>query len=230
MITCKFCKKSANQIKAGYSKSGKQRYKCKDCLRTYTSSQTVISVESHPLFNQIHPLTANNVKSDNYNRQFTSLEICAGGGGQALGLEQAGFHHIALVEIDTAPCETLKLNRPNWNVIQTDLKKFDATPFMHVDLLSGGVPCPPFSVASKQLGIQDERNLFDEAVRLISECQPKAVLLENVRGLLDRKFSEYRTKITKEVESQGYKTFWTLINASDYGVPQLRIRTVCARP
>ncbi len=81
----------------------------------------------------------------------TSLEICAGGGGQALGLEQAGFHHVALVELDATACATLRRNRPLWNVVQADLAEFDGTPYRGVDLLTGGVPCPPFSVAGRHV-------------------------------------------------------------------------------
>jgi DNA (cytosine-5)-methyltransferase 1 len=81
-----------------------------------------------------------------------TLELCAGGGGQALGLEIAGIDHVALVEIDKTSCATLKLNRPDWNVIQGDLNEFDASQFAGVDIVSGGLPCPPFSVAGKQRG------------------------------------------------------------------------------
>ena len=116
---------------------------------------------------------------------FTSIEICAGAGGQAIGLEQAGFDHLALVEIESIACETLRLNRPDWNVINKDVKDFSAKQFKAVDLLAGGVPCPPFSIAGKQLGHLDDRDLFPEALRLVKECNPKAVMLENVRGLLD---------------------------------------------
>jgi DNA (cytosine-5)-methyltransferase 1 len=90
----------------------------------------------------------------------TTLELCAGGGGQALGLEMAGIDHAGLVEIDQTSCATLSLNRPHWNVIQGDLNKIDAAKFAGVDIVSGGLPCPPFSVAGKQLGNLDERNLF----------------------------------------------------------------------
>lgn len=112
----------------------------------------------------------------------TCLEICAGAGGQALGLDMAGFNHIALVEYEKEYCEVLRTNRPGWNVICTDVHNFDGTKYKGVDLLAGGVPCPPFSVASKQLGKDDERDLFPEAIRLINEIQPRAVMLENVRG------------------------------------------------
>ncbi len=157
-------------------------------------------------------------------RRLTSLEICAGGGGQALGLEWAGFHHLALVEIDPHACATLKANRPEWHVIEGDLAQFDAAPYRGVDLLAGGVPCPPFSKAGKQLGESDERNLFPEAMPLVRECQPRAVMLENVRGLLDAGFEEYRQRINAELRDLGYEPDWRLLNASDFGVPQLRPR------
>ncbi|MDR3328802.1 MAG: DNA cytosine methyltransferase [Prevotellaceae bacterium] len=159
--------------------------------------------------------------------KLTSIEICAGAGGQALGLEEAGFEHIALVEIEPLACQTLKANRPEWNVLQGDLRKFNASRYKGtVDLLAGGVPCPPFSVAGKQLGQLDDRDLFPEAIRLIKECDPRAVLLENVRGLLDPKFEDYRKDIIAEIESLGYKVDWQLLNASDYGVSQLRPRAI----
>ena len=156
-----------------------------------------------------------------------SIEICAGAGGQALGLEQAGFEHIALVEIDLAACFTLKMNRPKWNVIAGDLKTFSASEYIGtVDLLSGGVPCPPFSIAGKQLGIDDERDLFPEALRLVKECNPEAVMLENVRGLFERKFDMYRENIKQEFENLGYKCIWELAHANHFGVPQQRTRTI----
>lgn len=160
-------------------------------------------------------------------RKFKSLEICAGAGGQAIGLEKAGFEHIALVEIEPLACETLRTNRPKWNVIEGDLRNFDSTGYKdNVDLLAGGVPCPPFSIAGKQLGQFDERDLFPEALRIVKECNPKAVLLENVRGLLDNKFNDYRMDIIGELESLGYKCDWKLLNSSDYGVSQLRPRAI----
>lgn len=157
----------------------------------------------------------------------TTLEICAGAGGQALGLEQAGFHHVALVEIEKQYCETLRRNRPQWNVICQDVQEFQGTPFRdQVDLLAGGVPCPPFSVAGKQLGRQDERDLFPEAIRLAGEIRPKAIMLENVRGLKDPKFDEYRGYIASSFESMGYDVSWRLVQASEFGVPQLRPRMI----
>jgi DNA (cytosine-5)-methyltransferase 1 len=156
----------------------------------------------------------------------TSLEICAGAGGQALGLHGAGFSHVALVEIEHAACQTLKFNRPDWNVIEGDLCQFDGRPYKGIDLLAGGVPCPPFSKAGKQLGEHDERNLFPEAIRLVDECRPRAVMLENVRGLLDAVFDDYRHNVEKQLVKLGYLPGWRLLNASDYGVSQLRPRVV----
>jgi len=158
--------------------------------------------------------------------KFTSVEICAGAGGQAIGLEQAGFDHLALVEIESVACHTLRLNRPEWNVLNKDVKEFSAKKYKGLDLLAGGVPCPPFSVAGKQLGHLDERDLFPEALRLAKECNPRAILLENVRGILDEKFSEYRQYIITELEKLGYKCDWRLVNSSDYGVSQLRPRAI----
>lgn len=156
----------------------------------------------------------------------TSVEMCAGAGGQALGLEQAGFQHEVLVEIDSHCCATLRLNRPEWKVHQQDLKDFKGSAYKGIDLLAGGLPCPPFSVAGKQLGAADERNLFPEAIRLADEIRPHAIMIENVRGILDAVFEDYRQYVGRELKKLGYVGRWRLLNASDYGVPQLRPRVV----
>lgn len=159
-------------------------------------------------------------------KPLTCVEICAGAGGQALGLALAGFVHVALVEYEKEYCQTLKANRPEWNVICEDVKNFNGSKYQGIDLLAGGVPCPPFSVAGKQLGKDDERDLFPEAIRLINEIKPRAVMLENVRGFLDSGFTDYREEILKSIEALGYNVQIKLLNASDYGVPQLRPRVV----
>jgi len=156
----------------------------------------------------------------------SSIEICAGAGGQALGLELAGFEHAATVEIDQHACGTLRINRPHWDVIESDLKMVSGTPYKGIDLFAGGVPCPPFSIAGKQLGENDERDLFPDALRMISECNPNAVILENVRGLSGTKFDSYRSKIIQTLRSMDYQVGWKVLNASDYGVPQLRPRFI----
>lgn len=159
-------------------------------------------------------------------RPLTCVEICAGAGGQALGLAMAGFVHVALVEYEADYCEVLRRNRPEWNVICADVHDFDGRPYRGVDLLAGGVPCPPFSVAGKQLGQDDDRDLFPEAIRLIREIMPKAVMLENVRGFLDPGFEAYRNHIFKSIRDLGYVSHIKLLNASNFGVPQLRPRVV----
>ncbi|MGJ3510138.1 DNA cytosine methyltransferase [Enemella sp. A6] len=156
----------------------------------------------------------------------TSVEICTGAGGQALGLEQAGFDHLAAVEIDQHACATLRANRPDWNVIEQDLLTWDPTGYEDVDLLAGGVPCPPFSKAGRQLGADDERDLFPRAIELVGALRPKAVMLENVRGLLDIVFQTYRTEVENQLKDLGYAPGWKLLNASDFGVPQLRPRVI----
>ena len=159
--------------------------------------------------------------------ELTCLEICAGAGGASLGLEQAGFSHAAAVELDPDACETLRLNRgSDWKIIEDDIHNVDGRAFAGIDLLSGGVPCPPFSIAGKQLGQEDDRDLFPQALRLVAEIQPRAVLLENVRGLAAKRFDTYRAQMLEQLHGMGYQTWWDLVHASEYGVPQLRPRFV----
>jgi DNA (cytosine-5)-methyltransferase 1 len=162
---------------------------------------------------------------------WTSVEVCAGAGGQALGLEQAGFHHLACVEIDPQACETLRLNRSEWNVIADDLRavveRGELEEHAGCDLLAGGVPCPPFSLAGKQLGADDERDLFPAILELAEQLTPRVVLIENVRGLLGAKFDGYREDVLSRLADAGYgRAEWELLQAADYGVPQLRPRAI----
>jgi DNA (cytosine-5)-methyltransferase 1 len=158
--------------------------------------------------------------------ELTCLEICAGAGGQSLGLEQAGFAHVAAVEFDPHACATLRLNRPGWDVVQLDVHHFKGVDYRGVDLLAGGVPCPPFSIAGKQLGADDERDLFPQALRLVEESEPAAVMLENVRGLAAARFAGYREQVLDRLRALGYETEWRVLNASEFGVPQLRPRFI----
>ncbi len=157
-----------------------------------------------------------------------SVEVCAGAGGQALGLELAGFDHAACVELDPAACNTLRRNRPNWNVIEADLTMWEPTADLHgVELLAGGVPCPPFSLAGRQLGRDDDRDLFPQMLRLAEQMAPRVVMIENVRGILARKFEAYRAEIVRDFERLGYQFVgWELFNAADFGVPQSRRRAI----
>ncbi|MGV4986628.1 DNA cytosine methyltransferase [Streptomyces sp. NRAIS4] len=194
--------------------------------------------------------------------EFTSIEICAGAGGQAVGLHQAGFRHLALVEIDQHAVGTLELNindhevwaweREHCDILSADVKEFD--PHSHLtkgadllrqrdlDLLAGGVPCPPFSHAGKQLGKDDERDLFPRMLELVDALKPRAVMIENVRGIMDPKFSDYRDWIKARLQSGKYRgddgqlaydrglgytvVEWDVLEASDFGVPQLRPRAI----
>lgn len=158
------------------------------------------------------------------------VEICAGAGGQALGLELAGFDHALAVELDPMAAATLKLNRPDWDVRIGDVADpnvWDPAEFTDgIALLAGGVPCPPFSIAGKQLGANDERDLFAWAVELCGIMQPKALMLENVRGLSMPRFSGYRQRVLERLRELGYVADWRLLHASDFDVPQLRPRFV----
>jgi DNA (cytosine-5)-methyltransferase 1 len=156
----------------------------------------------------------------------TCLEICAGAGGQSLGLELAGFTHQGVVEIEFEACETLRRNRPGWHVIERSIFEVDATAYRGVDLFAGGVPCPPFSIAGKRLGEDDERDLFPRALDMIEDAQPRAVMLENVKGLATARFADYRAQILDRMTELGYQCDWQLLNSSDYGVPQLRPRFI----
>jgi DNA (cytosine-5)-methyltransferase 1 len=154
------------------------------------------------------------------------LEICAGAGGQSYGLERSGFEHTLAVEIEPPAAATLRLNRPSWNVHEGDVREINGRDYRGVDLLAGGVPCPPFSLAGKGLGKDDERDLFPEALRLVRESRPAAVMLENVKGLASSRFSSYRQSILEELDEMGYDSDWKLLESASYGVPQLRPRFI----
>jgi DNA (cytosine-5)-methyltransferase 1 len=157
------------------------------------------------------------------------VEICAGAGGQSLGLELAGFEHELSVELDPNAAATLRHNRPHWKVAVGDVANpsvWNPAAYAGVDLLAGGVPCPPFTIAGKQLGATDERDLFAWAIELCATMRPRALLLENVRGLSLPRFAAYRQHVLDRLAGLGYAADWRLLHASDYGVPQLRPRFV----
>lgn len=156
----------------------------------------------------------------------TAIELCAGGGGQALGLEMAGFHHVAAVEYEPHYCTTLRTNRPQWKVVEDDIRNFRSQDYLGIDLVAGGVPCPPFSIAGKQLGSDDERDMFPAALKIIETIRPRAVLLENVPGLASARFVEYRRALLSKLSSLGYQPEWKVLQATDFGVPQLRPRFI----
>lgn len=157
---------------------------------------------------------------------FSALDVCSGAGGEALGLEAAGFMHEAVIDIDANACQTLHMNRPYWRILQDDIREINGLDFRGIDLLAGGVPCPPFTIAGKQLGADDERDLFPEALRLIEQTRPMAVLLENVPGFASSRFATYRGSLIQQLNRFGYEVSWRVLQASDYGVPQLRPRFI----
>ena len=183
-----------------------------------------------------------------------SIELFSGAGGLALGLEGAGFKPVALVERNRDACATLRMNRPNWNVLETDIREVDFKKFGPVDLVAGGPPCQPFSMGGKANGYDDHRDMFPQAARAVRELRPSAFLFENVRGLLRPAFSNYVEYIklqfnfpdfpisrnvswevnlqrlqkhrhsTKVASDLQYNVTIQLANAANYGVPQHRHR------
>lgn len=162
-------------------------------------------------------------------RQYTSIELFAGGGGLALGMEKAGFHHVMLNEFDHAACQTLKTNRPGWNVIEGDVHDIDFTPYRgKVDFLSGGFPCQAFSYAGEKRGFEDARGtLFFELARAVKEIQPKVFMGENVRGLFTHENGQTLQVIKDVIADLGYTLIEPrVLKAIMYQVPQKRERLI----
>lgn len=135
------------------------------------------------------------------------LELCAGGGGLALGLERAGFEHVALIEFNKHAAATLRRNRPEWNVVEDDVRKVDFTQYRNrVDLLAGGLPCTPFTTVGEKKGKEDENDLMMEGVRAVREIAPKAFAFENVEGLLHSRHSDYVAALLRKFSKAGYVT------------------------
>ncbi|MBD5300303.1 MAG: DNA (cytosine-5-)-methyltransferase [Bacteroides sp.] len=171
----------------------------------------------------------NEEKQTGVEGDFASVELFAGGGGLALGMEKAGFRHILLNEYDHNACETLRTNRPDWNVIEGDIHDID---FSHlrgkVDFLSGGFPCQAFSYAGKRLGFEEARGtLFFELARAVREIHPKVFLCENVKGLLEHDNGRTMQVIRNVIEDLGYFLYEPrVLRAIQYDVPQKRERLI----
>ena len=170
------------------------------------------------------------VKEPTYNSQKTNinvLELFAGGGGLALGLEKAGLNTKALIEIDEDCCKTLRINRPEWNVINEDIREIDFRDFKvkDIDVITGGFPCQAFSYAGKKLGFEDTRGtLFFEFARAVKQLQPKLFVAENVRGILNHDKGKTLVTILKVLSDFGYDVKYKLLNSVNYFVPQKRQR------
>lgn len=156
------------------------------------------------------------------------VELCAGAGGMAIGLERAGFDHVALIEYDKHAAATLRLNRPDWNVIEDDIRSIDFKPYheLDIDLVSGGIPCQPYSSDGYGLGKDDPRDLFPEAVRVVSEVKPRAFLFENVDGLLHARHADHVADFLRGFGKAGYHVEIHRMKAEDYGVAQERSRVL----
>lgn len=164
---------------------------------------------------------------------FTTIELFAGAGGLALGVEKAGFETIGLIEVDKDACDTLKKNRPEWNVICDDIANISSKNLETIfnikkgelSLLSGGAPCQAFSYAGKRLGLEDARGtLFYHYAMFLEKLQPKMFLFENVRGLLTHDNGKTYATIIDIFEKTGYIIQKEVLNAWDYGVAQKRER------
>jgi len=165
------------------------------------------------------PLTSLPVK------RLRALELCAGAGGMALGLEAAGFDHVALVEYNKDAAATMRRNRPDWPVVQKDITTIDFTRYAgKVDLVCGGLPCQAYSEEGKGKGKEDQRDLLLEGARAVREIQPRAFLFENVRGSLFGKHSDQIARFLKELNEAGYDVQIVEVNTQDYGVAQNRPR------
>jgi len=161
--------------------------------------------------------------------KYTSIELFAGAGGLALGLEQAGFHHVLLNEYDKTACKTLRINRPYWNVIEKDIHSVDFTEYKwKIDLLSGGIPCQAFSYSGKRNGFNDTRGtLFFEYARAVKEIQPKICIIENVRGLLNHDSGKTISIMIHVLNELNYHVLEPkILNAVNYNVPQKRERLI----
>lgn len=209
------------------------------------------------------------INSTDPNDQLTGVELCTGGGGLALGLEQAGFTHLAVAEMRAGACKTLRANRPHrrsvddasdadggpraWPLIERDIHQVDWTPLRgQAAVLAVGAPCQPFSIAGDARGDRDHRNLFPEVLRAVRELRPRAVLVENVRGMTRANFADYLTYIEAQLnrpleaarpgeswrehhdrlrrlirpapDEEAFRVVMRVVNAADHGLPQHRVR------
>ena len=194
-----------------------------------------MNTENLTLWNNNEKKLNINKKKANSEVQLKAIELFAGAGGLALGIEKAGFNTIGLIEIDKNACNTLKFNRPNWNVINENianissrnLEDFFSIKKGELDLLSGGAPCQAFSYAGKRLGLEDTRGtLFYHYALFLKKLQPKIFLFENVKGLLSHDKGKTHETIINVFKEEGYTIYEKVLNAWDYGVAQKRERLI----
>jgi site-specific DNA-cytosine methylase len=171
-----------------------------------------------------HPRSSNSRPSVPY--QYSVLELCAGAGGQAIGLHAAGFWHKGIIEKNPEAVATLRANRPKWPIIEADINTVDVSRFEGVDLIAGGLPCQPYSQAGERRGAADERDLFDRALEIIEQVRPKAVMIENVVGITQVTHGLRRLAVYAELERLGYDADWRVIEGPVFGLGQNRRRAI----
>jgi DNA (cytosine-5)-methyltransferase 1 len=209
------------------SKANIQKWKEKEKIKPQANGEYLL--EDLRIFPQIQAILESQwyvEQNTNSLKQYKSIELFAGAGGLAIGLEKAGFSTIALNEIDTDACKTLRHNRSEWNVIEGDIANIDFSNYQNVDFLSGGFPCQAFSYAGNKLGFEDTRGtLFFEFARAIKEIKPKVFLGENVKGLLNHDKGNTIKVIKSVVKELGYTLIEPkVLKAIFYRVPQKRER------
>ncbi|MEA1910744.1 MAG: DNA (cytosine-5-)-methyltransferase [Spirochaetota bacterium] len=192
----------------------------------YYTDDHVFACQQLEMFIPSNKEAVNFVKPNNI---YKSIELFAGAGGLALGFEKAGIEHSLLNEIDKWACETLRVNRPEWNISQDDIKNLDFTKFRNeIDVLTGGFPCQAFSYAGKKLGLNDTRGtLFFEYARAIKEINPKICIAENVRGLFNHDLGRTLNGMINVLNELGYQVLPPkILKAIHYNVPQKRERLI----
>lgn len=193
--------------------------------RVYKREQLELFSEFTTFFDQLGKSNFTEPEND-----YSVLELFAGAGGLAIGLEQAGIQCAALNEIDKWACKTLRTNRPNWNVLEGDVKQFDFSSYKgNVDIVTGGFPCQAFSYAGKKLGLKDARGtLFYEYARAVQEVQPAICIGENVRGLLSHEGGKTLEGMISILDEIGYQVVHPvkILKAINYKVPQKRERLI----
>lgn len=205
-------------IRCNRDKNGNRLFNVEDVRHAKAQHEVAVDRKSKPKFKVL--------KSEE--TEFSSVELFAGAGGTALGLSNAGLRHIALNEFDHSACETLRKNRPDWNVIEGDIHDVSFSEYRgKVDFLQGGVPCQAFSYAGAKRGFEDTRGtLFFEYARAIRECQPKVIGMENVRGLLTHDGGRTIKTMISVLNDLGYRVALRLLRAQFLDVAQKRERLV----
>jgi DNA (cytosine-5)-methyltransferase 1 len=155
------------------------------------------------------------------------LDLCSGAGGQALGLERAGFDIVGAVERNSNAAKTLTANRPQWTIHNDDVRSTSwRAGYAGIDLVAAGAPCTPFTPAGRRRGREDARDLLHEVIDVVEQLRPRLVMIENVPALMSPRFAKYRSGLFARLEHLGFSTTSYLLTATDFGVAQRRKRWI----